>query len=221
VHHGQQLGTTVFHGPPADSGTTVVHGTTVIHGTTGIQGTGEAAVDSTAANGAGTTAEVSGASDVSRMPFMRQFEQPATPAPSAVPPASDDASVHAVAPSGGGSRGRGDSVAFSSVGSSVGIASDLGRSGVGEERIEPFTSRGSNDEASESRERANSSQHARFDFSHLSVEEIDALLAQQQADFEKDVAKLRRQYEKRGRALRAERGKKLEETSSTSPTGIS
>ena len=51
---------------------------------------------------------------------------------------------------------------------------------------------------------------SKYDFSSLSLAEVDAELSSQQANFERDVGKLRKQYEKRGRALRAAR-KQLEE----------
>ena len=60
----------------------------------------------------------------------------------------------------------------------------------------------------------------KYDFSHLSLEEIDDMLAGQQADFERDVGRLRKQYERRGRALRSARAAKeaaKEQTSSDAP----
>ena len=50
--------------------------------------------------------------------------------------------------------------------------------------------------------------------------EIDDMLAGQQADFERDVGRLRKQYERRGRALRSARAAKeaaKEQTSSDAP----
>ena len=52
---------------------------------------------------------------------------------------------------------------------------------------------------------AGASAKAKFDFSSLSLEEIEEELNCQQANFERDVARLRKQYERRGRALRAAR----------------
>ena len=52
---------------------------------------------------------------------------------------------------------------------------------------------------------AGASAKAKFDFSSLSLEEIEEELNCQQAIFERDVARLRKQYERRGRALRAAR----------------
>jgi len=52
---------------------------------------------------------------------------------------------------------------------------------------------------------AGASARAKFDFSSLSLEEIEEELNCQQANFERDVARLRKQYERRGRALRAAR----------------
>ena len=49
---------------------------------------------------------------------------------------------------------------------------------------------------------------SRYDFSHLSLDEIEEELRSQQANFERDVGRLRKQYERRGRALRAAKAAK-------------
>lgn len=61
---------------------------------------------------------------------------------------------------------------------------------------------------------------AKYDFSHLSIAEINELLSTQQADFERDVGKLRKQYEKRGKALKAARAAKQAESERTAAAGL-
>ena len=51
---------------------------------------------------------------------------------------------------------------------------------------------------------------SKYNFSHLSLQEIDEELECLPANLERDLAKLRRQYEKRGKALRMARDTKLE-----------
>ena len=48
----------------------------------------------------------------------------------------------------------------------------------------------------------------KYDFSHLTLQEIDEEIRNQQANFERDVGLLRKQYERRGRALRRARAAK-------------
>ena len=50
---------------------------------------------------------------------------------------------------------------------------------------------------------------AKFDFASLRLAEIDEELADQEANFQRDVGRLRKQYERRGRALRSARAAKL------------
>jgi len=49
----------------------------------------------------------------------------------------------------------------------------------------------------------------KYDFSSLTIAEIDVELGNQQANFERDIGRLRKQYERRGRALRAARASRL------------
>ena len=48
-----------------------------------------------------------------------------------------------------------------------------------------------------------------FDFAALSIAEIEEELANQEANFQRDVGRLRKQYERRGRALRSARAAKM------------
>ena len=58
---------------------------------------------------------------------------------------------------------------------------------------------------------------AKFDFNSLSIAELDEELANQEANFQRDVGKLRKQYERRGRALRSARASKSEGSTSSGP----
>lgn len=60
-------------------------------------------------------------------------------------------------------------------------------------------------------QRSGANKYDASNFAKLSIEEIDEELASQQANFERDVGRLKKQYERRGRALRQARAVKLAE----------
>lgn len=218
-------GTTVFKDDAA-VGTTVIKGG-VAGGTTDLSKVGvpafmrqfEPPPPPSALGNSGTT-EITNAPASDQLPaFMRQFDQPKKP-PLPQPPPPEPAVVNNGGGGGSSGDGSGGGNGAAAVADTAGVRVGEAFSSVGSvtgseavRRGEAFTSVGSEvahvvASTSGSGPPNASTRAARFDFSDLSIEEIDRMLNDQQADFERDVGKLRKQYEKRGRALRNARAEK-------------
>jgi len=188
---GGDSGTMVCKGSAADSGTMVCKGSAADSGTMVCKGS---AADS------GTMVD-RGSGNGSTVPaFMRQFDEaapapPTTPSATALRSSQDRVGVGGVAWTADGSVS--PEAAPEPAPSPAAVAATTA--------VTPAVSAGRDGDTVSERRSAG----AKFDFSKLSIAEIDEELASQQANFERDVGRLRKQYERRGRALRAARVARL------------